>query len=49
MEINTIDHNLYLRQLGVYGVEAMNKLITFKVFIHGLRGVHYQFLPFLSY
>ena len=45
METHTIDHNLYSRQIGAYGVEAMGKLITLKVYIHGLRGVHYHFFP----
>ncbi len=35
----TIDHNLYSRQIGAYGVEAMGKLVALKVFIYGLRGV----------
>ena len=35
----TIDHNLYSRQIGAYGVEAMGKLVALKVYIHGLRGV----------
>ena len=34
-----IDQNLYSRQIGAYGVEAMGKLITLRVYIHGLRGV----------
>jgi ubiquitin-activating enzyme E1 len=34
-----IDHNLYSRQLGAYGVEAMGKLITLRVFLYGLRGL----------
>ena len=29
----------YSRQIGVYGIEAMGKLIKLKVFIMGLRGV----------
>ena len=34
----------YSRQIGVLGIEAMGKLIKLKVFIVGLRGVHfYQF------
>ena len=36
---NTIDQNLYSRQLGTFGMEAMGKLIKMKVLIHGLRGV----------
>jgi ubiquitin-activating enzyme E1 len=34
-----IDQNLYSRQIGAYGVEAMGKLITLRVYIHGLRGL----------
>ena len=36
---NTIDQNLYSRQLGTFGMEAMGKLIKMKVLIHGLRGL----------
>jgi ubiquitin-activating enzyme E1 len=38
-EASTIDMDLYSRQIGTYGMEAMGKLIQMKVFIHGLRGV----------
>lgn len=34
-----IDHDLYSRQIGAYGMEAMGKLIKMRVFIQGLRGV----------
>lgn len=34
-----IDHNLYSRQIGAFGVEAMGKLIKLRVFIQGMRGV----------
>ena len=31
--------NLYSRQVGVFGLEAMGKLITLDVLVIGLRGV----------
>ena len=34
-----IDLNLYSRQVGVFGLEAMGKLITLDVLVVGLRGV----------
>lgn len=34
-----IDQNLYSRQIGTYGVDAMGKLVGLKVYIHGLRGL----------
>ena len=34
-----IDMNLYSRQVGVFGLEAMGKLITLDVLIIGLKGV----------
>lgn len=34
-----VDTNLYSRQIGTYGLEAMEKIMTLKVFIHGMRGV----------
>jgi hypothetical protein len=34
-----IDHNLYSRQIGAFGVEAMGKLIKLRVFIQGMSGV----------
>ena len=34
-----IDTNLYSRQIGTYGMEAMGKLIQMRVLIHGLRGL----------
>ena len=34
-----IDHDLYSRQIGAFGVEAMGKLIRLRVFIQGMRGV----------
>ena len=36
---NTIDTNLYSRQIGTFGMETMGKLIQQRVFIYGLRGV----------
>ena len=44
----TIDHNLYSRQIGAYGVEAMGKLVALKVYIHGLRGVTILFFSSLT-
>ena len=29
----------YSRQIGVYGIEAMGKLIKLRVFIYGMSGV----------
>jgi ubiquitin-activating enzyme E1 len=34
-----IDTNLYSRQIGTFGMEAMGKLIQMKVLISGLRGI----------
>jgi ubiquitin-activating enzyme E1 len=34
-----IDTNLYSRQIGTFGMEAMGKLIQMKVFIYGMRGL----------
>jgi len=34
-----IDQNALSRQLAVYGAEAQGKLMTMRVFIHGLSGV----------
>ena len=34
-----VDTNLYSRQIGTYGMEAMGKLIQMKVLIVGLRGL----------
>ena len=34
-----IDHNLYSRQIGAFGVEAMGKLIKLNVLIQGANGV----------
>jgi ubiquitin-activating enzyme E1 len=34
-----IDTNLYSRQIGTFGLEAMGKLIQIKVLISGLRGI----------
>jgi len=34
-----IDHNLYSRQIGTFGVEAMGKLIKLRVLIQGMAGV----------
>jgi len=34
-----IDMDLYSRQIGVFGMETMGKLVKMKVFICGLRGV----------
>ena len=38
-EAPKIDMDLYSRQIGVFGMETMGKLIKMKVFICGLRGV----------
>lgn len=34
-----IDTNLYSRQIGTFGMEAMGKLIQLKILIHGMRGL----------
>jgi ubiquitin-activating enzyme E1 len=34
-----IDQNLYSRQIGAYGAEAMGRLVQLKVLVHGLRGI----------
>lgn len=34
-----IDHNLYSRQIGAFGIDTMKKLIKLKVLILGLRGL----------
>lgn len=34
-----IDQNALSRQLAVYGAEAQGKLMSMRVFIHGLSGV----------
>lgn len=34
-----LDHNLYSRQIGAYGVEMMTKLVKMEVLIIGLSGV----------
>jgi len=31
--------DLYSRQIGVYGMKTMGKLIKMKVFLYGMRGV----------
>lgn len=38
------NENLYSRQIGVFGAEAMGKLVKLRVFIQGLRGVRF-YLP----
>ena len=35
-----IDQNAMSRQLAVYGAEAQGKLMSLRVFIHGISGVH---------
>ena len=37
-EEQKIDLNLYSRQIGTFGIEAMGKLIKLNVLIIGLRG-----------
>jgi ubiquitin-activating enzyme E1 len=34
-----LDTNLYSRQIGTYGLEAMEKILTLNIFIYGVRGV----------
>jgi len=34
-----IDTNLYSRQIGTFGMEAMGKLMQMRVLISGMRGV----------
>ena len=35
----TVDENLYSRQIGVYGLSTMKKLMGMRVLIVGLKGV----------
>jgi ubiquitin-activating enzyme E1 len=42
------DHDLYSRQLGTFGMEAMGKLIKLRVFIQGLSGVSFFYLTTLK-
>jgi ubiquitin-activating enzyme E1 len=35
-----IDTNLYSRQIGTFGMEAMGKLVQMNVLVYGLRGVN---------
>jgi hypothetical protein len=43
-----IDLNLYSRQIGAFGVEAMGKLIKLRVFVQGMRGVsHFGTFPII--
>lgn len=35
----TYNEDLYSRQIGVFGAEAMGKLVKLRVFIQGLKGV----------
>ena len=37
-----INLNFYSRQIGTYGIETMNKLKNYIVFIYGLRGVGFE-------
>ncbi len=39
VEESKIDTNLYSRQIGTFGMEAMGKLIKMNVLIVGLRGL----------
>ena len=34
--------NFYSRQIGTYGLDTMNKLKNWNVFIYGLRGVGFE-------
>ncbi len=36
--------NLYSRQIGVFGAEAMGKLVKLRVFIQGLKGVRFYLI-----
>ena len=33
-----VDHNLYSRQIGTFGIETMGRLVQMDVLICGLRG-----------
>ena len=37
--LNKIQENLYSRQIGTYGEEAMKKIINLKILILGLKGI----------
>jgi len=39
MSTETIDTDLYSRQIGTFGMETMGKLVQMKVFVSGLRGL----------
>lgn len=39
-----IDQNALSRQLAVYGAEAQGKLMSMRVFVHGVTGVIYFFI-----
>ena len=34
-----IDQNLYSRQIGTFGMEAMSKLVKLEILIYGMRGL----------
>jgi hypothetical protein len=38
-----IDQNALSRQLAVYGAEAQGKLMSMRVFVHGVTGVTFSF------
>lgn len=44
-----IDQNALSRQLAVYGAEAQGKLMSMRVFIHGMTGVKHYFIYSLPY
>ena len=44
-----IDQNALSRQLAVYGAEAQGKLMSMRVFIHGMTGVKLYFIYSLPY
>jgi ubiquitin-activating enzyme E1 len=39
-----LDTNLYSRQIGTYGLDVMEKIVTYSVFIYGMRGVKYKII-----
>ena len=42
----TIDQNALSRQLAVYGAEAQGKLMSMRVFVHGVTGVLFSFYSY---
>ena len=37
--VEKLSLNLYSRQVGLYGLETMKKIMNLKIFIYGMRGL----------